>query len=313
VRRGVLLALLALLLAAQAAQADQYGERLQALSDAHDSWFNFSSFSPTRFEAWSTACAPEYVERFGWQDSGNPVAPVIQSRQTKVPLPCFFGSSSGSDQEASLIWHGAKQPGQYDYCDFWGMAWDWPYAWHDRWGGCADDSEMIPGPGRIRAFPYGMGVQGSGIAFFPGTITVSDLARGRIDHAVQVEVPEACGTYAPPAQRTDGSGTLDSNPNCFPYGVLVKAPQSASCVDGTWFCRVLLQAAKDYGLMATDQTHDSIVLRFENYRRKYAPWGDSNPYAQYMSGADCDKSQWRGCGNRLNQMYGFPWASLYRP
>lgn len=311
---GVLAGLVLLVAGAASARGDGYGQRLQALSDAHDSWFQFSSYTPTRFEEWSTGCGAEYVERHGWQDTGNPVAPIIQARWTQVPLPCYFAASPGTDQEAALIWHGPRAAGQYQYCEFWGMQWNAAEAWHARWGGCANNSEFIPGPGSIRAWPQGMGVQGSGVAFFPGTITVADLQRGRINHVVQVEVPEACGTFTAPAQRTDGHGTLASNPNCFPYGVVVKAPAGASCgAGGTAFCRVLLQAVKDYGLMATDQTHNTLAVRFENYRRPYASWGSGNPYVPFMSGSDCDKSQWKGCGNRLNQMYGFPWAQLYRP
>jgi hypothetical protein len=55
----------------------------------------------------------------------------------------------------------------------------------------------------------GWGIQGSGLPYLPGVLTVADCRRGFGDHALLLEVVNASAKHVWPASRTDGTG---SNP-----------------------------------------------------------------------------------------------------
>ena len=51
------------------------------------------------------------------------------------------------------------------------------------------------------------GASASSLPLVAGTMTLGELESGHIDHALAISVPHArAGTYAWPAQRTDGDG-----------------------------------------------------------------------------------------------------------
>lgn len=305
---AVLVAVLALLAPAMAS-ADAYGDRIASEVARTNVWLNTAAYAPPVYDEWSTACGLQKVAMRDWVYSQT-----IQSRWMAVPLPCYFAASPGSDQEAVLRWHGAKPAGTYDYYEFWGANWGWDstdnaYEWRARWGGAANTTEL-PTVNGVRVWPGGMGTQASGIAFIPGLILVSELQAGVIPHVVGLEVPEACGTIHPPATRTDGGGTMATNPYCMEYGTLLKFPAGYPCTwtGSTSFARVVCRAMRDYGAMVTDQTRDTVAMRGENYHRPYAPWGSTDPYQAFFQ--PC--SGWGCSPDKFNQFYGFPWGALTR-
>lgn len=305
-RRLLAFALLALGLMAGTAQADDYGTRVAAEVARTNVWVNTASYTPPVYDEWSTACGLQRVTMKGWVYSQT-----IQDRWNAVPLPCYFKASPGTDQEAVLRWHGSSS---LDYYEFWGAHWECCGGWYARWGGGADETELKVDASGVRTWPSGMGTQASGIAFIPGLLMLSELQAGRIGHVVAMEVPEACGYYQPPAARTDGWGTMATNTHCLPYGTLLKLPPTAVAAPGaSTFARMIVQAAKDYGLMVTDQTHDTVAFRGENWHRPYAPWGSTNPYIAVFDGKTCDQAGgYKGCPDKLNQLAGVPWGQLYK-
>lgn len=325
--RSVLVTVAAGLVLAAPAHADQVGERIAAEVERTNAYLNTEEYTPTVFHEWSTACGRDQkvylrqtddpAAQWPYEWSWPPGTLVQRMEADGVPLPCFFEPSAGSDQESVLFWHGS---GARDYYEFWGAHWkrryDGSWGWSTRWGAAVDDAELGVDPASgVRYFRDGQGTQASGIAFFPGVITVEDLERGRIDHVVALQVPEACGweDLRWPAQRTDGWGSMATNPHCVPYGVHVKLPASAQAPEwASRFVKILVQAAKDYGLVVTDQTRWTVAARAENWKRPYAPWGWRNPYPSLMVGPWCDDHpDWWSCyPDKFNAFGGFPWAEL---
>jgi hypothetical protein len=330
-RRPALLLIALSLSFPPSASADAVGDRIAAEVERTNAHLNTEEFTPTVYHEWSTSCGEDqkvYLHQtdnpdaqWPYEWSWPPAALVDRMEVVGVPLPCYFEPAAGSDQESVIFWHGDKSAGQGDYYEFWGAQWkrryDQTYGWSTRWGAAVDENEMGIDPASgARYFTDGQGAQASGIAFFPGVITVDDLERGEIDHIVALQVPEACGweDIRFPAQRTDGWGSMSTNEWCVPYGVHVKLPQSAQ--PGPYasrFVKILVQEAKDYGFDVTDQNHWTVGVRAENWKRPYAPWGDEDPYARLLVGPWCvDHPDWWSCyPDKYNAFGGFPWDQLH--
>lgn len=327
---GLALALLALLTVPAAAHADPVGQRIADEVARTNAFVNTEVFTPAVYHDWTTACGQDqsvYLHQTSDPDaqwpyewSWPPDTLVQRMEHDGVPLPCYFEPSAGSDQEAVLFWHGNKAHGERDYYEFWGAHWkrryDGTYGWSTRWGAAVDNEELGTDPASgARYFHDGQGTQASGIAFFPGVITVQDLEQGEIDHVVALQVPEACGweDLRYPAQRTDGWGSMQTNEWCVPYGTRLKLPATAEAPEwASRFVHILVQAAKTHGLIVTDQTHWTVSVRAENWKRPYAPWGDKNPYPSLLVGPWCDDHpDWWSCyPDKYNAFNGFPWEQL---
>jgi hypothetical protein len=318
---AVLLAVGSLLAAAAPATADQ---KLADTVASSGSWINTSSYTPPLFINYSgTSCMGSVT---------SDASTALTARWQNVPLGCSFTASAGSDGEAVVL---DKVTGRT--YEFWRAYKASDGTWHARWGGGDDDANFHWSNG-VRAWdrpdgvPYG--VQASGLAFTPGLITVSDLYAGAIRHPVHLLVPQACATYKPPATSTDAATTMDQ-PGCFQYGTIYKLPQGVDISRLPFIARVIAQAAKDYGLVVSDQTHASVGFRAENWQRDYSWWSWAirrdgsriNPYsdpAGKAAGFDffgCDgttsgrpaepgTNEWDCVPDRTSLLRDFPWRDL---
>jgi hypothetical protein len=321
-RLRLFFALLFALLLAPAAHADTGAvAALNAQVAARGVWGNTSSFTPTVFSVGSST-ANLCVQKVGQAQNFAPLA----AKWLSVPFPCYHQPSAGSDEEEVLLT-------PTDTYEFWGMEYNrigFPWIWSARWGGHEANADFTQYVGGIRAWPATearYGTQASGIAFVPGIITVADLRSGVINHAVEISAAWACHAKRFPATGTDGSDTA----NCLQYGTLFTLPDTFDCSSlnryvGTLVCR----AAQKFGLIVTDQSHDKVAFRFENYKRKWASWSPDgsvvNPYTdlnQKARGLDffgCDGFQ-NGVAKAPGQeadcypaeygvFYHFPWDQL---
>ncbi len=144
-------------------------------------------------------------------------------------------------------------------------------------------------------------MQASGLAFVPGVILVSELRSGVIRHAIRITVPTSCSSWVWPATRTDGDASPTGTNDCYEYGTVYKLsatfviPQSWPNVD-----RMIVQAAKDYGLVVTDANRYGIGFRFENYERQWAAWSpDGSVVDPYMDPSRTDLNLFQ-CPNPAN-------------
>jgi hypothetical protein len=95
-------------------------------------------------------------------------------------------------------------------------------------------------------------------------VTLDDLRRGRIDHALALAVPNPCGTtFSWPAQRTDGSSTA---PDCMPEGAHLRLDPTLdiSKLNVPPVTRMLAQAAQRYGIVVRDRTNHETTFFAED-------------------------------------------------
>ena len=269
-------------------------------------WANTRAGTPSVWGSGSQPCWSDVALR-------NPAAWAARFQHT--PVPCNFAPSPDGDAEGVLIDQTGTAP--FDYYEFWTMQWNWnvagkPNGWSAGWGGAANNDELIASDG-LRIWPQGMGTQASGIAFIPGLPRLAELAAGRIPHPVQIEVPVACGTPKSPATRTDFASD-PSNPNCIPLGQKWKLPASVDISTLRPAARMVAQAAKDSYLVATDQTHDKVIIRFEGVKP-----GQPDPYYRVGGYFGCDGLQGGQPANgseydcwptTLGAFIRFPWDKL---
>lgn len=213
-----------------------------------------------------------------WHSGSQPCLSDVTDRTYgtvwhRVPLPCYFKPDSTGDAEAIVRDDTGLAP--HARYEMWTVQWNWgvpgkPNGWS---------------AGYVTAGPDG--VQGSGVLFEPGLPKLTELTAGRIGHMVQVEVPQACATFKAPAIRTDGA----AGPNCVPYGQQYKLPAGTDCSLGVPAERMLCAAARDYGMIVTDQTHDKVIIRFEAVQPSPSPFNQPDPYYKVGGWFGCDGMQ----------------------
>ncbi|MFT3800638.1 MAG: hypothetical protein QM766_05400 [Burkholderiaceae bacterium] len=208
--------------------------------------------------------------------------PPLAAKTASVPLPCNFTPSAGTDKEAVILdsTHGALRVFE---------GWQLNKSggnWSMAWGGYELESSF-------KKTAYGWvwptnettyGVQASGFSFIPGILTVKELSSGKINHAIHIIVPRSCDTWIAPATRTDGNAARTGTEDCYQYGMAYKLP-SNFVIPSNWpkVVKMIAVAARDYGLVVTDQSWYGIGIRFENFKRQGAWWskngGIVDPYS----------------------------------
>ncbi|HZO34205.1 MAG TPA: hypothetical protein VFB17_03915 [Gaiellaceae bacterium] len=192
-----------------------------------------------------------------------------------VPLPADAVPSAGTDAQLTVY-----QPATDTLWEFWQLA-RTASGWHARWGGAMRDVSNGPGyytatswPGVTGPEAWTWGATATSLPAIAGTITVAELERGEIDHALAVAIPDACANWFTwPAQRDDGGSTA---PDCLPEGARLRLDPNLDLdsLDLPPLTRILATAAQRYGVIVRDVTHQSVGFYAEDPR----PVG-TNPYA----------------------------------
>jgi hypothetical protein len=125
-------------------------------------------------------------------------------------------------------------------------------AWHARWGGRLKDISRSPGyyTGAERHW----GTSATSLPLLGGLITLDDVRRGRIDHALGMAIPEARSKWFTwPAQRTDGK---KDDPNAIPEGARFRLDPTLDLSRLKLYplTRMIAEAAQRYGIVVRDQS-----------------------------------------------------------
>ena len=208
--------------------------------------------------------------------AGQPLVPVTcgsgdshlnQALAEGVPIPSGTVPTNDSDS-ALTIW----QPSSGKYWELQAAHQNSSGAWSCNFGGRAggvNSATRLPhyvnyvtGPaGTYEASSWG--TQGSGLPYWPGVISKEDLRRGRINHALLLEVYDArAGGHVWPASRGDG-GAGSTNPA---YSILegqrarlapgYQTPAGADSLEA-----MIVDAWSRYGLIITDRTLSGLSMR----------------------------------------------------
>ncbi len=120
-----------------------------------------------------------------------------------VPLPANAKPAAGSER-LLVVW----QPSADRMWEFRGLK-HTKRGWTATWGGAiqhVSSNRGAYGPEAWSGARPWWGADGSSFAIAGGLITFADLARGRIDHALVMAMPNVReAIYAAPAERTDGT------------------------------------------------------------------------------------------------------------
>ena len=187
---------------------------------------------------------------------GTPGERALQKAFRSVPIPSHGRPSAGVDHHMT-IW----QPSTDRLWEFWQVrhAAD---GWHARWGGAIRNVSDNPGYYTASAWPgarRNWGATASSLPVVGGVMTIPEIERGAIDHALAMNVPASrAGTFAWPAQRTAGTGSESA----LPEGARLRLDPALDIgsLNLPPLTKMIALAAQRYGLVVRDQTHKGISL-----------------------------------------------------
>jgi hypothetical protein len=208
-------------------------------------------------------------------DTGSWGASLQTVLNRGVPIPANARPARGTDGHLT-IW----QPSTDTLWEFW-KAVKGPDGWHASWGGAMRRVSRSPGyytddswVGLPRSQGWNWGSTATSLPVVAGTVRIDELRRGRIDHALALDIPNACaGMFSWPAQRTDGT---DASKNCVPEGAHLRLDPDLdlSTLKLPPITRILARAAQRYGMIVRDRTNHAVGF----YAEDPTPTG-SDPYA----------------------------------
>lgn len=214
--------------------------------------------------------------------SGTQWAPLVNAWQA-VPIPGDAQPAGGSDGHL-VVW----QPETDTMWEFWRLNGSGS-SWSAGWGG-----RMQNVSGSTGIYPDKMGGTATSVPLVAGLLTLDELERGEINHALALAVPNPRkGHCVAPIHREDGTS---SDPNALPEGAHLRLPASldVEAMNVPEATKVIARAAQRYGMILRDKS-GSVSLYGEDPR----PSGRYDVYEKFFGGLQPDEI-----------MEQFPWDQL---
>lgn len=209
----------------------------------YGTWINTTSYSTPIYTV--PASQPRVPVAYDGSTGYPSAARLARVFQAGLPIPPGARPAPGTDADL-VVW----QPSTDTMWELWNAR-RVGSTWHARWGGRLDRVSTSPG---YFTDPPDWGTAATSLALLGGTIRISDLRAGHIDHALAISIPQArSGVVAWPAQRTDGN--LDS-PDAIPEGTRFRLDPKLdlSKLNLPRVTRMIAEAAQGYGLFVRDQS-----------------------------------------------------------
>lgn len=204
-----------------------------------------------------------------------------------VPIPPNAVPASGTDKQLTIHDRSADK-----LWDFWVTEKQPNGSWRACWGGRIDNVSKSQG-----VFDHPFGATASGLAMTPGAISIDDVRRGSIDHAMYLAVlePATWQKVSWPANRSDGSST---HPDAVMQGQRLRLDPDLdlSTIPMTPIARTIAVAAQKYGFVVADKAGAVAVITESGNREKAAT--GTNPWDELLVGPDYEV------------MRGFPWKHI---
>ncbi|MFZ1997120.1 MAG: hypothetical protein WAU75_23600 [Solirubrobacteraceae bacterium] len=197
----------------------------------------------------------------------NTYGPDLQQQFDAVPIPPGAEPAAGTDGSLT-VW----QPSTDKIWDFWQLSQSASGAWSARWGGEMDNVSTNPGYFTHSAQTDSWGATATGLPLLGGLITIADLKRGYINHALAMAVPQATqGVFSWPAQRTDGRFTGGT---ALPEGLRFRLNPTVdiASLGLPYFERMLAEAAQTYGIVIRDQSGSVSLYAQDPTTTASNPW-----------------------------------------
>ncbi len=246
--------------------------------------FNAHSFP----NAFYTATTGTPTVDVGFNDCQNKGAEPagLAAQFAGVPIPADAVPAAGTDSELS-VW----SPSTDQLWELW-EARHTAQGWSACWGGRIDHASTSMG-----AFPAGYGASASGLAESGGTVELSEIRAGVIDHALTLDIPDTATDYVSPANRTDGG---DTDPTAIPEGTRLRLDPTidVDAIPGlTPIGRIIAHTAQTYGFIVTDSSGAVAVT------------GESGVEQQAQTGVDPWAALELGVPD-YQILQDFPWSDL---
>ena len=195
-------------------------------------------------------------------------SPELSDAFASVPLPENARPARGSDAQlvvwqpsTDTLWEFLKLDRRRD-------------GWHAALGGRMTGVSSNPG----HFLETNWGATATGLPLLGGLITLKDLRRGRIDHALALGITRAWAyRWSWPAQRTDG---VTTDPTAIPEGARFRLDPrlDLDSIPMPRATRMIAEAAQRYGIVVRDKTGSSVTFEAEDatrFRRDpyYGPGG----------------------------------------
>jgi hypothetical protein len=180
--------------------------------------------------------------------------PVLSSAWSAVPLPQNAQPAIGTDGEL-VVW----QPSTDRLWEFWRLVHE-AGGWAATWGGAMQNVSSGAGVNGPESWPGAQtwwGASASSLSLVGGLISLEDLEKGQIDHALSMSIPNVRGgVYASPAERSDGKS---SSPLSLPEGAHLRLNPNLNlaALHMPRFTLMLAEAAQRYGIFVRD--HSAVV------------------------------------------------------
>jgi hypothetical protein len=175
--------------------------------------------------------------------------PTLQAAWEAVPLPPNAQPAVGGDKHL-VLW----QPSTNKLWEFWHLE-KGEGGWHAVWGGAIQNVSSNSGAYGPEAWPgatTSWGASASSLSIAGGLITLEDLEKGQINHALAMALPDTrAAVYASPAERTDGG---DTEPLSLPEGAHLRLDPNLNLA-GLHLPKLTLmmaEAAQRYGIVVRD-------------------------------------------------------------
>lgn len=195
-------------------------------------------------------------------------APEIRRAFTGVPIPPDARPAGGTDRH--MIIHQPSTDTMWELWSVQGSGDTWSAGWGGRLDGVSTHSGVLTPPQSATA---------TGLALAGGLVTLQDIARGRIDHAIALAVPEPRrNCYSLPAVKTDG---YSDSADAILLGSRFRLDPNLDidALNLPPFTRMLAVAAQTYGVVVRD-TSGAVTV----YGEDPTPTGTS-PYPALFGGA----------------------------
>ncbi len=201
---------------------------------------------------------------------GTSSAPALQSAWDAVPLPAGAQPAAGTDKHM-VVW----QPSSGRLWEFWHLE-HTSAGWRASWGGAMRSASSDSGAYGPEVWPGAQtswGASASSLSIAGGLITLEDLERGEINHALAMAIPSPrARVYASPAQRTDGGST---QPLSLPEGAHLRLEPGLdlASLHLPRLTLMMAEAAQRYGIFIRDAASNVAF-----YAQDPIPTA-TNPYA----------------------------------
>jgi hypothetical protein len=219
--------------------------------------------------------------------------PALQAAWDAVPLPPNAEPAAGTDKHL-VVW----QPSTNKLWEFWRLE-KIEAGWEASAGGAIQNASSDSGAYGPEAWPgaeTSWGASASSLSIAGGLITLEDLERGEINHALAIGVPNTrSGVYASPAEWTDGRHAEASS---LPEGAHLRLDPSLNlaALHLPRLTLMMAEAAQRYGIIVRDTAANVAI-----YAQDPIPTG-TEPYTGPHGYYEGKSSQ--------QILEAFPWSHL---